>query len=95
MQFNRLFFVRLKLKLALIKLKFFAHILGTTTPTRSGNIAGIAGIAQLGWNPKGRPPRVILQAQRWIIVGYQPEKIRRRRYEQKLNENDQYATQSR
>ena len=29
-----------------------------------------------------------------IIVGYQPEKIRRRRYEQKLYENDQYATQS-
>ena len=24
-----------------------------------------------------------------IIVGYQPEKIRRRRYKQKLNENDQ------
>ena len=30
-----------------------------------------------------------------IVVGYQPEKIWRRRYEQKLNENDQYATQSR
>ena len=30
-----------------------------------------------------------------IIVGYQPEKIRWRRYEQKLNENELYATQSR
>ena len=30
-----------------------------------------------------------------IIVGYQAEKIRRRRYEQKLYENDQFATQSR
>ena len=30
-----------------------------------------------------------------IIVGYQPKKIRQRRYEQKLNENDQYETQSR
>ena len=30
-----------------------------------------------------------------IIVRYQPKKIRRRSYEQKLNENDQYATQSR
>ena len=30
-----------------------------------------------------------------IIVGYQPEKIRPRRYLQKINENDQYATQSR
>ena len=29
-----------------------------------------------------------------LIVGYQPEKIRRRRYEQKLNENEQYVTQS-
>ena len=29
-----------------------------------------------------------------IIVGYQPEKKRQRRYEQKLYENDQYATQS-
>ena len=29
-----------------------------------------------------------------IIFGYQPEKIRRRRYEQKLNEKDQYAMQS-
>ena len=30
-----------------------------------------------------------------IIVWYQPEKIRQRRYEQKLNTNDQYAMQSR
>ena len=30
-----------------------------------------------------------------IIFGYQPEKIRRRKQEQKLYENDQYATQSR
>ena len=30
-----------------------------------------------------------------IIVGFQLEKIQRRRYEQKLNENDQYAMQSR
>ena len=29
-----------------------------------------------------------------IIVGYQPEKKQRRRYEQKLYENDQYAMQS-
>ena len=29
------------------------------------------------------------------IYGYQPKKIRRRRYEQKLNENYKYATQSR
>ena len=28
------------------------------------------------------------------IVRYQPEKIWQNRYEQKLNENDQYATQS-
>ena len=30
-----------------------------------------------------------------IIVRYQPKKNRRRRYEQKLYENDQYAMQSR
>ena len=29
-----------------------------------------------------------------IVVGYQPKKIRWRRHEQKLNKNDQYATQS-
>ena len=35
------------------------------------------------------------QIKKGIIVGYQPKKIRRRRYKPKLNKNDQYAMQCR